>query len=119
MNLMNNQQMMPMNNQQMMSNPLFNNNNNFKKEENDIRVKFFLKLEHGDNEEHSIYCKPNDLVSDIIKKFKKKINFKFDEKSYYFIFNAKSINKTLTVEKEGLFDGATIFVHSKKQVMGG
>ena len=68
MNLMNNQQMMPMNNQQMMSNPLFNNNNNFKKEENDIRVKFLLKLEHGDNEEHSIYCKPNDLVSDIIKK---------------------------------------------------
>ena len=118
MNLMNNQQMMPMNNQQMMSNPL-SNNNNFKKEENDIRVKFLLNLEHGDNKEHSIYCKPNDLVSDIIKKFKKKINFKFDEKSYYFIFNAKNINKTLTVEEEGLSDGAIIFVGSKKGVMGG
>ena len=115
MNLMNNQQMMPMNNQQMMSNPFFNNN--IKKEENDIRVIF--KFGNDSLNRYSIYCKPNDLVSDIIKKLKKTINFKFDEESYKFIFNATIINKTLTVEEEGLFDGAAIFVQSKKGVMGG
>ena len=115
MNLMNNQQMMPMNNQQMMSNPLLNKK--IKKEENDICVIF--QFGNDSLQRHSIYCKPNDLVSDIIKKLKKKINFKFDEESYKFIFNATIINKTLTVEEEGLFDDATIFVQPKKGVMGG
>ena len=115
MNLMNNQQMMPMNNKQMMSNPLLNKK--IKKEENDICVIF--QFGNDSLQRHSIYCKPNDLVSDIIKKFKKKINFKFDEESYKFIFNATIINKTLTVEEEGLFDGATIFVYSRKKLMGG
>ena len=57
----------------------------------------------------------DDLVSDIIKKFRDKTNFKEAAK---FIFNAKNLVGTLNLAEAGITPNANIFVIPTKYIKG-
>ena len=61
----------------------------------------------------AIQCAKEDSCSNIIEKYKAKINEKFNikiNKKVRFIFNAVNLNPYLTAEEAGLGGGANIFV---------
>ncbi len=53
-----------------------------------------------------VQCMPDDKVSDVIKKYRKKAG---DHDSTKFIFNAKNLNPCLTVAEAGITNNAIIF----------
>ena len=59
-----------------------------------------------------VQCSLTDKVSDIIDKYRKKANS--HNENALFIFNAKNLNKNLTVQEAGLVDNANVFVVEKK-----
>ena len=64
-----------------------------------------------------VLCKLNDFVSDIIKKYRKySLDNDQDER---FIFNAKILNKNLTVADAGLNNNSIVVVSETKGIMGG
>ena len=64
----------------------------------------------------SIQCMPKDKVSDIIERYKGKSGDKDTTKR--FIFNAKELNPSLTIEEVGMSNNANIFVVTTKGVKG-
>ena len=64
-----------------------------------------------------IICKDNMKVSEVIKRFRYKIN-EYD-KNKRFIFNNKDLNQTLSVSEAGLIHNSSIFVVSTHGVEGG
>ena len=87
-----------------------NNPNTIKSSENQmINIIFRVGLNSVTNEKLIILqCYPNDKCSDIIEKFRNKIN-DYERKSR-FIYNAKNLNPNLTVSESGITEGANIFV---------
>ena len=87
-----------------------NQPNPIKKSENQmINILFRIGLNNVTNEKLIILqCYPKDKCSDIIDKFRNKVN-DYEKKSR-FIFNAKSLNPNLTVSEFGITEGANIFV---------
>jgi hypothetical protein len=57
----------------------------------------------------------DEKVSSIIDKYRNKTG---DKEEKRFVFNAKSLNQTLTAAEAGLMDNSTIFVLRKKDVKG-
>ena len=60
----------------------------------------------------SIICKSNEKVSEIIKRFREKINY-FKE-DIIFSFNAKKLNKDLTIDEAGLMNNSNVFVNQQQ-----
>ena len=74
-----------------------------------INIIFRVGLNSVTNEKLIILqCCPNDKCSDIIEKFRNKIN-DYERKSR-FIYNAKNLNPNLTVSESDITEGAYIFV---------
>ena len=59
-----------------------------------------------------ILCTDDELVSDIIQKYRNKTGDKDESKK--FIFNAKQLNSSLTVKMAGITDNSNIFVVTTK-----
>ena len=87
-----------------------NQPNPIKSSENQmINIIFRVGLNSVTNEKLIILqCYPNDKCSDIIEKFRNKIN-DYERKSR-FIYNAKNLNPNLTISESGIIEGANIFV---------
>ena len=64
-----------------------------------------------------ILSSPNEKVSDIIQKYRAKADDRDSTKK--FIFNAKNLNKDLSVAEAGLYNNAHIFVVYTKVTKGG
>ena len=61
-----------------------------------------------------VKCLPDEKVSDIIERYRvKTCNYKTDIK---FIFNAKVLNKDLTICENGMADNANIFIVETKKL---
>ena len=110
-----NQQMNQMQ-QNQMSNQQYNISN-FKSPEGQLTV-FFRKNE--DDEQTSppiaILCKPDEKVSDLIKRYREKTG-DFDE-TEKFIFNAKTLNPSLKVCEQGIEDLSRILVVVPMKIIG-
>ena len=65
----------------------------------------------------TVFCKAKDRISEVIKQYRK-ISLNNDETNK-FIFNAKALHPSLTVEEAGIADDDTIFVVETKGVRGG
>ena len=87
-----------------------NNPKTIKSSENQmINIIFRVGLNSVTNEKLIILqCCPNDKCSDIIEKFRNKVN-DYERKSR-FIYNAKNLNPNLTISESGIIEGANIFV---------
>ena len=59
-----------------------------------------------------VQCMPDDKVSDVIKKYRKKAG---DHDSTKFIFNAKNLNPCLTVAEAGITNNTNIFPIKEKE----
>ena len=91
------------------------NNNSNMNSNGGFTVIFILNA--GDNKEPiSVQCMPNDRVSEVIEKYRSKANDHDETKK--FIFNAKELDRTLTVAEAGLQDRANVFVVTTKGVRG-
>ena len=62
----------------------------------------------------AIKCNPDDKVSDIIERFRNKTNDRDDNNK--FIFNAKNLNKYLSVAEAGLTHNANIYVLKSQRI---
>jgi len=71
---------------------------------------------NGENGSIMIQCSLSDKVSDLIEKYRTKSLEDVSQKK--FIFNAKNLNRDLTVAEAGLSDGANIFVVNTAGVKG-
>ena len=84
-------------------NPIENSENEM------INVIFRISSNNVTNEKILVLqCYPNDKCSDIIDKFRNKVN-DYEKKSS-FIYNAKRLNPNLTVYESGIIEGANIYV---------
>ena len=106
----------------------FNNqiqtNNNLPSSDNIINV-FFIGgkletngkvVENTEGPKLSIYCKTDEKVSEIIKRYRTKSGF--HEKKAKFIFNAKNLCEDLTVAEAKIQHNSIIFVISLKGIQG-
>ena len=64
-----------------------------------------------------IECMPNDKVADAIQKYKS-ISLDTDM-TKKFIFNAHTLNPSLTLAEAGMLEGANVFVVITKNIQGG
>ena len=71
---------------------------------------------NGENGSIMIQCSLSDKISDLIEKYRTKSLEDVSQKK--FIFNAKNLNRDLTVAEAGLNDGANIFVVNTAGVKG-
>ena len=67
--------------------------------------------------EIAIYCSNNEIVSNVIQKYRIKSGDYDTTKN--FIFNGKTLNQSLTVGKAGLGNRCHIFVIETRQILGG
>ena len=106
--------------QNMQNNPLNNNfPNQIEQSKKSITVTFRTgKLDKDGNPiKPKIQCSLDEKVSKVIERYRMPAN---DVETYTkFIFNAKPLNPTLTVDEAGLSDNSNIFVVSYKSVRGG
>ena len=108
LNMFQNNMMIGMNEPQMNIIPI-HNLNEFDNNNNNIYNKMFVIFQDNiPGKKTSIQCQRNDKISDIIEKYRQKIN-NFSNK-LVFTFNAKIFNNSSTVEQEGIMDGSTIRV---------
>ena len=111
MNMMNNNNMANMNNMNNMNTDTGNQSSNGQF----ISVHFRAGA-NGENGSIMIQCSLSDKVSDLIEKYRTKSLEDVSQKK--FIFNAKNLNRDLTVAEAGLSDGANIFVVNTAGVKG-
>ena len=64
----------------------------------------------------TVQCNPEEKVSDIIEKYRNKVNDYDDSKK--FIFNAKSLNPSLSLVEAGIKNNSNIFVCRIKGIKG-
>ena len=110
-----------MNNQMMpnMGNNMGNMGNNQPQQQqpNNQNISVYFRAgANGENGSIMIQCSLSDRVSDLIERYKTKSMEDVSKKK--FIFNAKALNKDLTVAEAGLNDGANIFVVNTEGVKG-
>ena len=110
-----------MNNQMMpnMGNNMGNMGNNQPQQQqpNNQNISVYFRAgANGENGSIMIQCSLSDRVSDLIERYKTKSMQDVSKKK--FIFNAKALNKDLTVAEAGLNDGANIFVVNTEGVKG-
>ena len=118
-NQANNQQQFNQN--MMQQQQIMNNNPNMNNPQNPnfITILFKLQMTNGiDLEPFSIQCTLNDKVSDVIQKFRTKVQ-DFDTKHEKFIFNAKRLCETLTVAEAGMGNNSIVYVINDKDLEGG
>ena len=114
-NMMNNNMM----NNNLMKNNLMNdnmiNNMNNSMDMNPIpdKLNYITVIFRKEDNPIAIQCKFEDKISHIIDKYREKAN-DYNNK-VNFIFNAKNLNKNLTVVESGLNNGANIFVITYSQ----
>ena len=75
--------------------------------ENTIKIIFKKK-----QTEVLIHCNNDDLVSDVIQKYRTKAND--NEQKLKFLYNAKELNNNLSVSESGIFNNSVVFVISTK-----
>ena len=110
-----------MNNQMMpnMGNNMGNMGNNQPQQQqpNNQNISVYFRAgANGENGSIMIQCSLSDRVSNLIERYKTKSMEDVSKKK--FIFNAKALNKDLTVAEAGLNDGANIFVVNTEGVKG-
>ena len=110
-----------MNNQMMpnMGNNMGNMGNNQPQQQqpNNQNISVYFRAgANGENGSIMIQCSLSDRVSNLIERYKTKSMQDVSKKK--FIFNAKALNKDLTVAEAGLNDGANIFVVNTEGVKG-
>ena len=78
----------------------------------------FIKVVFDDRSQKTIVnCQLNEKISDIIDKFRKKVNL--SDNGETFIFNAQPLNPNLTVAKVGLAEWSMIYVIRNNGIRGG
>ena len=110
-----------MNNQMMpnMGNNMGNMGNNQPQQQqpNNQNISVYFRAgANGENGSIMIQCSLSDRVSNLIERYRTKSLQDVSKKK--FIFNAKALNKDLTVAEAGLNDGANIFVVNTEGVKG-
>ena len=106
--------------QNMQNNPLNNNfPNQIEQSKKSITVIFWTGKHDKDGNQISqrIQCSLDEKVSKVIERYRMPANDV--ETNTKFIFNAKPLNPTLTVDEAGLSDNSNIFVVSYKSIRGG
>ena len=91
-------------------------NNNSNMNSNGGFTVIFRTRDTDNSDPISVQCMPNDRVSEVIEKYRSKANDHDETKR--FIFNAKELDKSLTVAEAGLQDRANVFVINTKGVKG-
>ena len=124
--LINNQMFMNNNNNNMNTfNPMIKQNTNINfnlLEQQQItkgkEINNFIKVVFDDRSQKTIVnCQLNEKISDIIDKFRKKVNL--SDNGETFIFNAQPLNPNLTVAKVGLAEWSMIYVIRNNGIRGG
>ena len=123
--LINNQMFMNNNNNMNTFNSMIkqNTNTNFNLPEQQQTIKGkeinnFIKVVFDDRSQKNIVnCQLNEKISDIIDKFRKKVNL--SDNGETFIFNAQPLNPNLTVAKVGLAEWSMIYVIRNNGIRGG
>ena len=95
-------------------NQINDNNKTTNEKKNDIIKNLTLNFVLN-GKDINIQCQSNEKMQSIIKKFAAKVDIKED--SYCFIFNAKNLIDSLTIEENGLTDKDKIFVCEKIEIM--
>ena len=106
--------------QNMQNNPLNNNFPNQIEESKKYITVIFRTGKHdkeGNPITQKIKCILDEKVSKVIERYRMPVNDV--ETNTKFIFNAKPLNPTLTVDEAGLSDNSNIFVMSTENVRGG
>ena len=122
--LINNQMFMNNNNMNTFNSMIKQNTNtNFNLPEQQQTIKGkeinnFIKVVFDDRSQKTIVnCQLNEKISDIIDKFRKKVNL--SDNGETFIFNAQPLNPNLTVAKVGLAEWSMIYVIRNNGIRGG
>ena len=89
---------------------------NIQNEQNQI-CKIDVYFRNGDNSPIWVQWSLRDKCADIIQKYKNLSKKKSDSEK--FIFNAKALHPSLSVEEAGLTNNSNIFVVETKGVRGG
>ena len=69
--------------------------------------------------EIAIICSPDDKISDVFEKCKKKANINDNKNQKKFVYSARYLNPLRTVIEEGLFNNSVIFVLDKSEGLRG
>ena len=122
--LINNQMFMNNNNMNTFNSMIKQNTNtNFNLPEQQQTIKGkeinnFIKVVFDDRSQKTIVnCQLNEKISDIIDKFRKKVNL--SDNGETFIFNTQPLNPNLTVAKVGLAEWSMIYVIRNNGIRGG
>ena len=97
--------------------PMSQSNNEIQYEKNIMSVIFYCQGIEAIPRKCSVFCKPDDLVSDLLEKYKKKIGFKFDENELRFSYNAQTLNKKRTIKESGIINNSIIYVYYKNNIV--
>ena len=122
--MMNNQMMQMMNNQMMQmmntnnNKPIINQGNmetNFEVKEQDENptINIIFRKQQG-IPPLMVKCKKKDKVSDVINKYRLKSGD--NDKNAKFIYNAKPLHPSLTIEEAGMTEGGNVFVINRTVV---
>ena len=74
----------------------------------EITLIFFLQTDQDNNKECSLTCSLNEIFENVIKKYRTENND--DCLTENFLYNAKNLDPSLTVEENGLIDNSRIMV---------
>ena len=107
-NLMNNQQQYSMMNFMKVSENI--------NDENNLLINFKIYTKEGEYHEFKVKCTKNEKVSDIIERYR---NMTGDtDKEIRFIFNAKNLVLSKTVNESGITNNSTILVFPLNPLIG-
>ena len=110
-------QLQNMNSNMGINNPVLNQSQEIKTpESNNFITLVFRTSNQTDDLPVKIQCLKSDLLSSVFEKYRNKANDKDMTKK--FIFNAKQLDKTMTVGEAGLYEGSTIFVVTTENIVG-
>ena len=89
---------------------MMNNINNFNDPE------YYIEFENKACKKFIVKCKPKDLMSDVIEKYRMKSG---DTESDLFLHNGKSLIKNKTIEENGIENDTMIYCAELRDLRGG
>ena len=118
--MMNNQLVQMMNMMSEMNQRMMNNKPEIKNQNENSYITIFFKkrgINNEDKEPIKIQCRKNEKVSDAIQKYRNiSKDFEVEEK---FVYNAITLNPSLTLEEANMTDKAYVFIVVTRDVKGG
>ena len=93
-----------------------NSNSQFQQDDNNLNIIFKVRRAQNSDDQFSIQIRADEKVSTLIQRYRAKSGDFVQQKK--FIFNAKSLNPTLTCAEAGLTNNSIVQVLDTRDALG-